>query len=91
MLILTRKTEQAILIDGNIVIRVLGIEGERVKLGIEAPKSIAVLREELVREVAGVNREAAGVSDATIRARVRSLRRKNTVGKADGNDDSTND
>lgn len=88
MLILTRKTEQAILIDGNIIVRVLGIEGERVKLGIEAPRSIVVLREELVREVAGVNREAAGVSDATIRARVRSLRRRNTGKNAGKNADS---
>lgn len=49
MLILTRKLEEAIVIDGNIVVRVLGIEDGRVKLGIAAPKNIAVLREELAR------------------------------------------
>ena len=60
MLVLTRKTEQAIIIDGHTVVRILAVDGERVKLGIEAPDYIAVLREELVREVEGANREAAG-------------------------------
>lgn len=61
MLILTRKTEQGIIIDGDIVIRVLAVDGERVKIGIDAPKSVAVLREELLQEVAGQNREALAV------------------------------
>ena len=47
MLILTRKIEQSIIIDGNITIMVLGVERDRVKLGI-APANIAVLRDELV-------------------------------------------
>ncbi|MPZ98532.1 MAG: carbon storage regulator CsrA [Dehalococcoidia bacterium] len=58
MLILTRKVEQGIVIDGDIVVRVLAVDGERVKLGIEAPKTVPVLREELLQEVAGQNREA---------------------------------
>ncbi|RLT43296.1 MAG: carbon storage regulator, partial [Chloroflexi bacterium] len=45
MLILTRKVEQCIVIDGNVVVRVLSVDGERVKLGVEAPRSITVLRE----------------------------------------------
>jgi carbon storage regulator len=59
VLILTRKVEQGIVIDGNIIVRVLAVDGERVKLGIVAPTTIAVLREELLQEVAGENREAA--------------------------------
>jgi carbon storage regulator len=59
VLVLTRKTEQGIIIDGHTLVRVLAVDGERVKLGIEAPAYIAVLREELVREVEGANREAA--------------------------------
>ena len=58
MLILTRKSEQGIVIAGDVTIRVLAIEGERVKLGIDAPRAISVLREELVEEVAGENRQA---------------------------------
>ena len=50
MLILTRKIDQAIIIQGNITIMVLGVERDRVKLGIAAPADVAVLREELIAE-----------------------------------------
>lgn len=59
MLILTRKAEQGIVIDGHVVVRLLAIDGERVKIGIEAPRSVSVLREELLVEVADQNVEAA--------------------------------
>lgn len=47
MLILTRKTDQAIIIEGGILIRVLGVERDRVRLGISAPPETLVLRYEL--------------------------------------------
>lgn len=47
MLVLSRKTDESILIDGNIRITVLGIRGGQVRLGIEAPRSVRVIREEL--------------------------------------------
>lgn len=50
MLILTRKIDQGIVIAGNILIRVLGVERDRVKIGISAPGEITVLRQELIRE-----------------------------------------
>ena len=59
MLILTRKAEQGIVIDGKVVVRLLSIDGERVKIGIEAPRSVSVLREELLGEVADENQAAA--------------------------------
>ncbi|HEY4686426.1 MAG TPA: carbon storage regulator [Dehalococcoidia bacterium] len=52
MLILTRKIDQSIIISGNIQIMVLGVERDRVKLGIAAPAEITVLREELLAEEA---------------------------------------
>lgn len=58
MLILTRKSEQGIVIAGDVTVRVLSVDGERVKLGIDAPRSISVLREELIQQVEGENREA---------------------------------
>ncbi len=48
MLVLTRKVDQGIVIAGNIYIRVLGVERDRVKIGIAAPKDIIVLRQELL-------------------------------------------
>jgi carbon storage regulator len=50
MLILTRKVDQGIVIQGNILVRVLGIERDRVKLGIAADDEIVILREELCQD-----------------------------------------
>lgn len=58
LLILTRKKEEAILIGKDIVVKVLGIEGDRVRLGIEAPRDMKVLREELYNEVSNENIKA---------------------------------
>lgn len=66
MLILTRKIDQGIVISGNICIRVLGVQGDRVKIGISAPLDIAILREELLddnweaKEAPGANKNSAG-------------------------------
>jgi carbon storage regulator len=59
VLILTRKAEQGIVIDGIIRVQILAVDGDRVKIGIDAPANVGVLREELVDQVAGANREAA--------------------------------
>jgi carbon storage regulator len=48
MLILTRKVDQGIVIQGNILVTVLRVEKDRVKLGISAPTEITVLRDELL-------------------------------------------
>ena len=47
MLVLSRKQNESIHIGENIVLRVLGIRGSTIQLGIEAPKSIAIRRSEL--------------------------------------------
>jgi len=47
MLVLSRKVNEKIVIDGGIVITVVKIEGGQVRLGIEAPKHIKVFREEI--------------------------------------------
>lgn len=50
MLALTRKVRERIVLktsDGDVVIEVVKINGNRVKIGIEAPKSVAILRSEL--------------------------------------------
>jgi carbon storage regulator len=50
MLVLTRKVDQAIVIQGNILITVVGVERDRVKIGITAPQEITVLRQELLNQ-----------------------------------------
>jgi carbon storage regulator len=49
MLVLTRKVGQSIVLTGDISIVVLAIEGERVKIGVNAPAEVSILREELTR------------------------------------------
>jgi carbon storage regulator len=46
---LRRKVEEAIVLDGEIRVVVLAVEGERVKIGIEAPKDVTIVREELLQ------------------------------------------
>jgi carbon storage regulator len=48
MLVLSRKRNERIVIDGNIVITVVQIAPNQVKIGIEAPQDVAVLREEIL-------------------------------------------
>lgn len=61
MLILTRKIDQGIVIDGNIIVRVLGVERDRVKIGIAAPTEILILRQELLeREENGQPEKSSG-------------------------------
>jgi len=68
MLVLTRKIDQGIVISGNILVRVLGVERDRVKIGISAPLNITVLREELLERDANNNKDVeseASLSHAT--------------------------
>ncbi len=51
MLVLKRKIGQRIIIGDNIIVQVIDIEGKSVKIGIEAPKSISVVREELLERI----------------------------------------
>ena len=49
MLVLTRKPGERIVIDDRITVTVLEVQGNRIRLGVEAPKEIPVMREELVQ------------------------------------------
>lgn len=58
MLVLQRKKNQSLLINGNITVSVLEIGSDWIKLAIEAPKDVKILRAELL-EAAQANQEAA--------------------------------
>jgi carbon storage regulator len=47
MLVLTRNIGEQIVIDGNIVVTIVGLEGGKVRLGVQAPKSVRVDRAEV--------------------------------------------
>ena len=47
MLVLSRKKNESIIIDGNISIQVLEVRGNKIRLGIKAPNEVSVMRSEL--------------------------------------------
>lgn len=59
MLVLTRKRDESIIIGDEIRVTVVDVRGDQVKLGIDAPRSIPVHREEIYKEIQAENRRAA--------------------------------
>ncbi len=53
MLVLSRKSNESIVINNNIKVTVVEIRGDKVRLGIEAPKNIPVHREEIYNQING--------------------------------------
>jgi carbon storage regulator len=51
MLILARKQGQSIVIGGNIMVKVVRVDGDQIKLGIEAPREITVHRQEIQEDI----------------------------------------
>ena len=68
MLALTRKKEEAIIIDGNIKIQIVDIVDGKVKLGIEAPKEMTIYREEVYFELQQSNKEAVTTDREALKA-----------------------
>lgn len=65
MLVLSRKANETIKIGDDIEIRILEVKGDTVRIGIEAPKSVDILRGELVQSISDTNTEATTL-DATL-------------------------
>ena len=67
MLVLARKLDESIVIGDNVVIKVISIDKGVVKLGIEAPRSISIIRSELLEDVKESNIAAAkNVDESTL-------------------------
>ncbi len=66
MLILTRKSGEGLFIGDDIRITILEIRGKQIRLGIEAPPSVIVLREEIYRRIQEENLQAAGTQDVDV-------------------------
>lgn len=58
MLALSRKKNEALVINNNIEITILEIKGEQVKIGISAPKEVPVYRKEVYVQIQEANKEA---------------------------------
>ena len=59
MLALSRKKDEAIVINNNVEITIIEIKGDQVKLGISAPKSVPIYRKEVYLQIQEANQSAA--------------------------------
>ena len=84
MLVLTRRANQSIMIGHEIVVTVLEVRGDQVRLGIKAPRSIDVHREEIFAQLQQANRDAA-------QAPKQALESLEGFTKPNGNDNNDND
>ena len=77
MLVLTRKSNQSIMIGDDIEVSVLSIMGEKVRIGIQAPRDIPVFRKEVYLEIQQERNGAVETADAgTLRGEVDEALRK---------------
>jgi len=60
MLVLSRKLNETIVIGDNIRVTLLGIDGDKIKLGVDAPRDVKVFREELLEATRSTNVQALG-------------------------------
>jgi carbon storage regulator len=73
MLVLTRKSNQSIMIGDNIEVSVLAIVGEKVRIGIQAPRDVPVFRKEVYLEIQDETRAAAEDVTAEVDAALQGL------------------
>ena len=59
MLILTRRPGETIHIGNDITVTVLGVKGNQIRIGVQAPKDVAVHREEILERIAAQQPKAA--------------------------------
>ena len=62
MLVLSRKKDEKIIIGDNITLMVIEIRGDKVRLGIDAPKEVSVHREEVYNAIKRERHDASGAS-----------------------------
>jgi carbon storage regulator len=63
VLVLSRKADQSVMLGTDITITVLSIDGDRIKLGIQAPRSVSVLRQELFNQLQASNAAASAAPE----------------------------
>ncbi len=68
MLILTRRVGETVMIGDDVTITVLGVKGNQVRIGINAPKHVAVHREEIYERIKREQRAADAVNGETAKA-----------------------
>jgi carbon storage regulator len=61
MLVLSRQRDESIIIGDNIVVTIVDVRGDKVRLGIDAPREVSVHRREIYEAIQRENRQAAQI------------------------------
>lgn len=67
MLILTRRVGEAVMIGDDVTVTVLGVKGNQVRIGVNAPKSISVHREEIYERIRNEEQQAQPVPASSLK------------------------
>jgi len=76
MLVLSRRVGESIVVGDDISVTVLEVRGDVVRVGIQAPRSVAVHRAELLAELAKANQAAASPSDEVVASLAKVVRKR---------------
>jgi carbon storage regulator len=74
MLVLSRRPGESVVVGDDVTISILEVRGDVVRVGIEAPRSVAVHRAELMRELEKNNRDAASPSEDAVQSLSKALK-----------------
>ncbi len=78
MLVLSRRVGDSIVIGDDVVVTVLEVRGDVVRVGVDAPRHVAVRRQELLAELADSNRAAASPDEAAVEGLSRLVSKRRT-------------
>lgn len=76
MLVLSRRVGESVVIGDDITVTVLEVRGDVVRIGIDAPRSVAVNRAELLAEVANSNQAASSPAESAVANLAEALRKR---------------
>lgn len=79
MLVLSRRIGESVIIADNVTVTVLEVRGDVVRIGIDAPRSVGIIRAELLDEVESSNKDAATPDSSTLESLRDAIGHKNAA------------